>query len=197
MPWAGSASSRPAPPSPAGRAGDQAVIRRGFWLVTGAVLGVTGYRRASRLGRVLTGQARDGGVLPAGPRPPGAIGVRWRSPLALTMRTPARAAPVPRPADRIASAAGFVRDVQEGMAEYWDLHRGDEGRNLGSQGTQATSGGASSSRASGGRASAGWAFSGGREQVGREQVGREQDRRDQDPREPGSSELPPPPRRYP
>ncbi len=38
------------------------MIRRGFWLATGAVLGVTGYRRATRLARMLTGQADDGAV---------------------------------------------------------------------------------------------------------------------------------------
>ncbi len=32
------------------------MIRRGFWLAAGAVLGVTGYRRVTRLARALTGQ---------------------------------------------------------------------------------------------------------------------------------------------
>ncbi len=36
------------------------MIRRGFWLVTGAALGVTGYRRASRLAPVLPPRARPG-----------------------------------------------------------------------------------------------------------------------------------------
>jgi hypothetical protein len=67
------------------------VIRRGFWLAAGAVLGVTGYRKATRLARALAGQ---------------------------------------RPAERartaaggLVSAASFARDVRDGMAEYWDLHR--------------------------------------------------------------------------
>jgi hypothetical protein len=34
---------------------------------------------------------------------------------------------------RAAAAAGFVRDVREGMAEYWDLHRGEFDRTLGSR----------------------------------------------------------------
>jgi isoaspartyl peptidase/L-asparaginase-like protein (Ntn-hydrolase superfamily) len=34
------------------------MMRRGFWLAAGAVLGVTGYRRATRLARMLTGQDR-------------------------------------------------------------------------------------------------------------------------------------------
>ena len=105
-------------------------MRRGFWLVTGAVLGVTGYRKATHVARILTGQAGAGSALPGGPRQPAAIQLRWRSPLALTMRAPARPA---RPEQRITSAAGFVRDVHEGMAEYWDLHRGDIDRTLGSQ----------------------------------------------------------------
>lgn len=32
------------------------MICRGFWLAAGAVLGVTGYRKATRLARALTGQ---------------------------------------------------------------------------------------------------------------------------------------------
>jgi hypothetical protein len=180
------------------------VIRRGFWLVTGAVLGVTGYRRASRLARALTGQARDASMPPAPLRPASAIQVRWRSPLALTTRAPVRAAKPVRPVERIASAArapdraakpvrpveritsaaGFVRDVHDGMAEYWDLHRGDRDRTLGSQGPQTASAGASSGRASSSRASAGWAFSGGGERDGREQDRREQDQCEQDRRAP-------------
>jgi hypothetical protein len=140
------------PRSAAGRDGDQAVIRRGFWLVTGAVLGVTGYRRATRLVRAVIGKPPGSTASPAWPRLPGAIQVRWRSPLALTMRAPATAA---RPAGAIASAAGFGREMRQGMAEYWDLHRGDTDRTLGGQGTQMTSGGLNSSRSS-----AGWAFSG-------------------------------------
>jgi len=47
------------------------MIRRGFWLAAGAVLGIAGYRKAARLGRALTGQARPAGsmaVLPAAAR---------------------------------------------------------------------------------------------------------------------------------
>jgi hypothetical protein len=32
------------------------VIRRGFWLIVGAALGVTGYRKATRFARALTSQ---------------------------------------------------------------------------------------------------------------------------------------------
>ena len=34
------------------------MIRRGFWLGAGAILGITGYRRVARLVRTLTGQDR-------------------------------------------------------------------------------------------------------------------------------------------
>ncbi len=119
-------------------------MRRGFWLVTGAVIGVTGYRKASRLARNLTGKA-GGGALQGRPRQPSAIQLRWRSPLALSLRSPGGAAGPARLAPRAASAAGFVRDMREGMAEYWDLRRGDADRTLGSQGriasAQASAGG--------------------------------------------------------
>ena len=109
-------------------------MRRGFWLVTGAVLGVTGYRKANHIVRSLTGQASPSGALPTRPRQLSPIELRWRSPLALSMRSPARAAKPARRGDRMTSAAGFVRDVHAGMAEYWDLHRADIDRTLGSQG---------------------------------------------------------------
>jgi hypothetical protein len=108
-------------------------MRRGFWLVTGAVIGVTGYRRAARLGRTLTGQRPGVSTLQAARRPSSPIQLRWRSPLVLSMRAPASRTTPARPAARIASAAGFVKDVHEGMAEYWDLHRGEIDRTLGTQ----------------------------------------------------------------
>ena len=145
------------------------MIRRGFWLVTGAVLGVAGYRKATRLARTVTGQALLGGS--AGTRGRAPIG---RAPIARSvLQLPASAQPArTRPADRsgqagstmqsnhgaqaepglarpaqpdphradriaaaaarAAAAAGFVRDMREGMAEYWDLHRGESDRTLGS-----------------------------------------------------------------
>jgi hypothetical protein len=117
------------------------MIRRGFWLAAGAVLGITGYRKATRLVRALSGQAqpaRSAAVLPTAAR---ASLVARQTRLAL----PARSAP--RPGGRAASvaasaasAAGFVRDVREGMAEYWDLHRGELDRTLGSRGDRSSSG---------------------------------------------------------
>jgi hypothetical protein len=115
------------------------MIRRGFWLATGAALGVLGYRRATRLARelgfgldspVAAGRARqhddsrhvrDSDTLTGHPR----------------HRAPAR----PRGTlASVASAVVFVRDVREGMAEYWSLHRGELTRTLGSRSDRAASG---------------------------------------------------------
>lgn len=104
------------------------MMRRGLWLAAGAVIGVSGYRKAALLGRELTGRSR-----PSSAR---ASGVIAGSALPrLTAPVPARR---PRGAAAAAlagaaSAAGFVRDVRAGMAEYRDLHRDDFGRNLGSR----------------------------------------------------------------
>jgi hypothetical protein len=117
------------------------MIRRGFWLAAGAVVGITGYRRATRLVRALTGQAqlaRSTAVLPTAAR---ASIVARQTRLALPARRAtspgSRAASVGATA---ASAAGFIRDVREGMAEYWDLHRGELDRTLGSQSGRPSSG---------------------------------------------------------
>jgi len=123
------------------------VIRRGFWLLAGAALGVTGYRRATRLARALTGQSMLGAPavtrqrsalrLSAAPR---ADQASRAAPGTALPRQPAPAPADPTPAARIAAAAarasaaaGFVRDVRAGMAEYWDLHRSEADRTLGSQ----------------------------------------------------------------
>ncbi len=117
------------------------MIRRGFWLAAGAVLGITGYRKATRLARTLTGQAqqaRSAAVLPAAAR---ASIVARQTRLALPARAGAR--PGGRAASAIAgaaSAAGFVRDVRDGMAEYRDLHRGELDRTLGSRSDRSSSG---------------------------------------------------------
>jgi hypothetical protein len=76
------------------------VIRRGFWLAAGAVAGIAGYRRATRLARELTGR-------------------RAASERAAVRQAPGRAQTATA---RISSAAGFVRDVRDGMTEYRDLH---------------------------------------------------------------------------
>ena len=117
------------------------MIRRGFWLAAGAVLGIAGYRKAARLGRALTGQAqptRSTAVLPAAARASiVARQARLALPSQAATKPGGRAATV---AARAASAAGFVRDVRDGMAEYRDLHRGELGRSLGSRGDRSSSG---------------------------------------------------------
>ena len=128
------------------------MIRRGFWLLAGAVLGVSGYRKATRLARGLTGQGLLGG--PAGPAATQQRRAVQQQRRAVRLPAPAHTArtrraeprlalqgqPAVKPAARIAAAAarataaaGFVRDVRDGMAEYWDLHRSESDRTLGSQ----------------------------------------------------------------
>jgi hypothetical protein len=126
------------------------VIRRGFWLATGAALGVMGYRRVTRLARGL-GLGVDG---------PPAAGLNGRHADSRQVRgndnltgRPRHQAPA-RPRGAIASigsAAVFVRDVREGMAEYWSLHRGELARTLGSRTDRSASAGfgASEQRTSG------------------------------------------------
>jgi hypothetical protein len=109
------------------------VIRRGFWLVVGATLGVTGYRRASRLLQSF----RPPSSSPAGP-------VVLRSESLLTgRRVLAGAARAGRGA---AASAAFVRDVRDGVAEYLDQQDQQDqqdsatGRTLGSQQDRASRG---------------------------------------------------------
>ncbi|HTZ92839.1 MAG TPA: hypothetical protein VMB74_10630 [Streptosporangiaceae bacterium] len=121
------------------------MIRRGFWLLAGAVLGVTGYRKATRLARTLTGQGLLGGTtitqqrLPAQLVPPrralpGQLGSGQPVSGQPDARpSPAAAARIAAAAGRATAAAGFVRDIRDGMAEYWDLHRSESDRTLGSQ----------------------------------------------------------------
>jgi hypothetical protein len=80
------------------------MIRRLFWLVAGVLLGVTGYRRATRLVRAFA---------------PGGPGSR-------------RAATAARPHGRelMRGAAEFAHDVREGMELYTDRHPRLAGRTL-------------------------------------------------------------------
>jgi hypothetical protein len=113
------------------------VIRRGFWLAAGAVLGVTGYRKATRLARAVVPAGRPArpGVLTRPPEPP----PRRRPPLLLTSRQVLRGAA--RAGRSAAQGAAFARDVRDGMAEYLDRHAQGAGRTLESQhGRQATAG---------------------------------------------------------
>jgi hypothetical protein len=77
------------------------VIRRLFWLTAGALAGVTGYRRVSRLARAVGA----GGRRRRAPR--GARGLGWAG-----------------------AAALFARDVREGMELYADRHPRLAGRTL-------------------------------------------------------------------
>jgi hypothetical protein len=90
------------------------VIRRGFWLAAGAVLGVAGYRRATRLARSLAPAISSGTHRGAGDP---AIGPTARRPMITGRAVLAGAARAGRGA---AQGAAFVRDVSDGMAEYWD-----------------------------------------------------------------------------
>jgi len=122
------------------------MIRRGFWLAAGATLGVMGYRRATRLAREL-GLGADGA--PAARRTRQGDEARQASGSGNLTRPVASR---PRGAvASVASAAVFVRDVREGMAEYWSLHRGELARTLGSRSDRIARGqsGASDQRTSG------------------------------------------------
>src|SRR5215468_10264107 len=128
------------------------MIRRGFWLAAGAALGVAGYRRATRLAREIgfrvdgppaAGRTRHGGD---------AVQVRGGGSGSQAGRPRHQAPARPRGSIAgVASAAVFVRDVREGMAEYWSLHRGELAHTLGSRSdrTAAAGSGASEKRTSG------------------------------------------------
>jgi hypothetical protein len=100
------------------------MIRRGFWLLTGAALGVSGYRKASRLSRALVSSPAPASGRAASGRPADGR--------AADLRAPAPPWPVRLIAGTCA-ASGFVRDVRVGMAEYRDLNGREPGRSLGSQ----------------------------------------------------------------
>ena len=111
------------------------MIRRGFWLATGVVLGVTGYRRLTRLATELTTPR-----MPGTPVLPGAAPMAGPQLLAPPMR-PSRSNVA-----RVVAAAKFVRDVRDGMAEYRDMHRDEpvrarQGHTLGGQSDPAQSAG--------------------------------------------------------
>ncbi len=102
------------------------MIRRGFWLAAGAVLGVTGYRKAARLARTITVPPALTTQVRAG-RQARPIDARPAEPRAIESRA---GVPVTH---RIRAAARFARDVRDGMAEYRDLHPRPLGRRLGTR----------------------------------------------------------------
>ena len=95
------------------------MIGRFCWLAAGAVLGVTGYRRASRLVRSIRPGNLARQALPA--IRPGAPAARF------TRAAAGRAA-----GDRH-GIAPFARDVRDGMEIYLDRHSGQPGPTLGGQ----------------------------------------------------------------
>jgi hypothetical protein len=99
------------------------MMRRGFWLAAGAVLGVAGYRKAGRMARSITGAAVPAKMLSSGPRALNS---------SRAARPPVPVTTVPLTA-RMRSAASFARDVREGMAEYRELHGRQLGNSLGDQ----------------------------------------------------------------
>jgi hypothetical protein len=86
------------------------VIRRGFWLTTGAVTGIVAYRRVSVLGRRLSASLNLGG----GVRTSAGAGTSRHpvSPVLSVRRTGRGAIRAARETHR------FSRDVREGMALY-------------------------------------------------------------------------------
>ena len=92
------------------------MIRRGFWLTTGAVTGVMAYRRVSVVGRRLSASLNSGASLNPGAGSRASIG-------AGTSRRPASPVLSLRHTRRGAIRAAretyrFTRDVREGMALY-------------------------------------------------------------------------------
>ena len=88
------------------------MMRRLFWLVLGAALGIAGYRRASRAARMLlpsSGLAGQVGTRPA--------------PAALEHGASSGPTRSERGRSAASGTAAFVRDVRFGMAEYLDRHR--------------------------------------------------------------------------
>jgi hypothetical protein len=96
------------------------MIRRLFWMTAGALLGVTGYRRVSRLARAVTAGARPGDR-PHG-RARGDLTSRGRASRGWT------------------HAARFAREVRDGMELYTDRHPRLAGRTLKGQQARAERG---------------------------------------------------------
>jgi len=87
------------------------MIRRGFWLTTGAVTGIVAYRRVSAVGRRLSASLNLG----TSPQPKPLFSVRR------TRRTAIRAT---------RETYCFTRDVREGMELYMARHSGSAGPTL-------------------------------------------------------------------
>ena len=99
------------------------MIRRGFWLLLGAVTGIMGYRRVAAVGQQVS--AKLSGTRPSGTRPSGTKPREGRAPAALTARRAGRGM-----LTGVKEAFRFTRDVREGMDLYMDRHEGHPGSTL-------------------------------------------------------------------
>jgi hypothetical protein len=105
------------------------MIRRGFWLTTGAVTGIVAYRRVSAVGRHLSDSLNLGSSPEAIGRTAGTslrAGTRagQQKPLFSVRRTRRTAIRATRETYR------FTRDVREGMELYMARHSGSAGPTL-------------------------------------------------------------------
>lgn len=106
------------------------MIRRGFWLVAGAALGISGYRRAGRLLRgtgIGTGIGTGSALAVPGAQPPLRPGRALLAAAASAGRGTVH-------------GLAFARDVADGMAEYLDRESPAPGRTLGRQPRHANQG---------------------------------------------------------
>jgi|HubBroStandDraft_1064217.scaffolds.fasta_scaffold50034_2 hypothetical protein len=115
------------------------MIRRGFWLTAGAVTGIYGYRRASAVGRRLSGRLTRGG-----PASPGSLASRGGPASRGGLAVPGSpASPGTRGSSAIRrrrtrpgavglaiQAVRFTRDVREGMELYMARHSAPAGSTL-------------------------------------------------------------------
>jgi hypothetical protein len=106
------------------------MIRRGFWLTTGAVTGIVAYRRVSAVGRRLSASLNLGTTSPkatgrtAGTSLRAGTGAGQQKPLFSVRRTGRTAIRATR------ETYCFTRDVREGMELYMARHSGSAGPTL-------------------------------------------------------------------
>jgi hypothetical protein len=114
------------------------VIRRGFWLTVGAVAGIAGYRRASALGRRVSGRLTPGAAPSLGRHSLGRHSLGRHSLNRPSLNGPNTNGPSlnghrlngPGLAKQ---TIGFARDVREGMDLYMARHSPLEGPTLGAR----------------------------------------------------------------
>jgi hypothetical protein len=103
------------------------MIRRGFWLTTGAVTGIVAYRRVSAVGRRVAASLAPPASLTSAPSRAGTVVARRnppRPPLITVRGTSRQTLRAAREAYR------FTRDVREGMEIYRLAHSEPEGSTL-------------------------------------------------------------------